>query len=807
MTGTASDFKQALRKFYRRPTSTMIAVLSLALGFAANNVVYSVIESCVNPRLGYKELEKLKSIREITPEHKDGDISLADYLTWRGNTQSFEDMTLSSYPSAYNLTDNDILPERITALQVDGNFFDFLGVRMVRGTGFPPATAQSARELSRLVVITHELWQRRYNLSPDIIGKTINLNGDPYYVQGVLPPEFRWMSFPAVSVFMPVFFSEGMITLESSQNHRYIVAGRLKSGVPSDRAQAELASMLHSRDMQTKGLDQGWVAKVSPLMSGTTGFLLPLLILLQIAIVLILLVCCSNVANLLVADAVARSREFAVRKALGAGTFHLLRQFIVEGLVLAGIAGVASMTLTAWAAHGVQTLVSRIIPYAGINPAVIVVNMMLLFLSAGIFAVAPGLFIFHGATADSLRDSGTVTTSNVRTNLFRKGLVVVQLSFTVVLLLGAVLLVDSFSKRSHIDVHFNSKDLLFARVPLLGPQYKEADARERFLDDLMPRLQALPGVKSAAAVSWIPLRGSESLYFELSNSQGQSKRPKLRYRAVTENYFRTLGVPILAGRDFAVEDRRSGHHEVIVSKATADKFWPGKSCVGEHIRIDNGDDSWREIVGVVDDLPDQTIYDILTPGPQAFELSGAPSASPWLLVRTAASPLSLAPSMRQLVAAIDPNQPLAGGDTLNTMTAEIDNQLQIPRLLRNSFIVLSVLALFISGLGVHGLASVMAQQRRHEMAIRMALGAHSRDILRVMLAPSIKLTVVSVALGLVAFLVFLKLVGVFIFGVSSLDAILLAATSLGLGLISISASYFPARRASIVDPMVELRSI
>ena len=807
MTGTAADFRQAIRKFKRRPTSTMIAVLSLALGFAANNVVYSVIESCVNPRLGYKELNKLRSIREISPEHKDGDISLADYLTWRGNTQSFEDMTLSSYPTAYNLAGNDILPERITALQVDPNFFDFLGTGMVRGRGFPPATQQSATELSRLVVITYELWQRRYNLSPEIIGKTINLNGDPYYVQGVLPPEFRWMSFPAVSVFMPVSFSAVMITVESSQNHRYTVAGRLKPGVPSDRAQAELVAMLHSRDLQTKGLDQGWVAKVSPLMSDTTGFLLPLLILLQIAIILILLVCCSNVANLLVADAVARSREFAVRKALGAGTFRLLRQFMVEGLVLAGVADVVGMTLTVWATDGVNTLVSRIVPYAGINPMMVVVNMVLVFLSAGIFAVAPGLFIFRGSSADSLRDSGTATTSNVRTNLFRKGLVVVQLGFTVVLLLGAVLLIDSFSKRSHIDVHFNSANLLFARVPLLGPQYKEARARERFLDVLIPRLDALPGVESAAAVSWIPLRGSESLYFDLSSSLGQSKRPKLRYRAATETYFRTLGAPILAGRDFALEDRRSGSHEVIVSKTMADKFWPGRTCVGEYIRIDNGDNTWREIVGVVDDLPDQNIYDILTPGPQAYELSGAPSESPWLLVRTAASPLSVAPSLRQSIAAIDPNQPLAGGDTLNTMTAEINNQLQVPRLLRNSFVVLSLLAFFISGLGVHGLASVMAQQRRHETAIRMALGARTQDILRVMMAPSIKLTLVSIGVGLVVFLAFRKLVGLFIFGVSSLDVTVLATTSLGLGLISILTSYFSARRLSVVDPMVELRSI
>ena len=806
MAGTAADFKQAVRKFYRRPTSTMIAVLSLALGFAANNIVYSVIESCINPRLGYKELERLKSIRGINPEHKDGDISLADYLTWRGNTESFEEITLSSYPTAYNVTDNGILPDRITALQVDGNFFDFLGTRMVRGSGFPPAT-QSATELSRLVVITYDLWQRRYNLSPDITGKTINLNGDPYYVQGVLPPEFRWMSFPAVSVFIPVSFNQGMITPESSQDHRYIVAGRIKSGVSSDRAQAELAAMLRSRDLQNKGIDQSWGAKVSPFMSSTTGFLLPLLILLQTAIILVLLVCCSNVANLLVADAVARSREFAVRKALGAGRFHLLRQSMVESLVLAGSAGAIGMTLTLWATQGIDALVNRLVPYAGMNPTVVAVNIALLFICAGIFAVAPTLFIFHGVKAESLRDSGTATASNVRTNSLRKALVIIQLSFTVVLLLGAVLLIDSFSKRSHIDVHFNSANLLFARVPLLGPQYKSAGARERFLDDLIPRLDALHGVKSAAAVSWIPLRGSESSYFDLSSSLGQAKRPKLRYRAVTEDYFRTLGVPILAGRDFALEDRRSGRHEVIVSKTMADKFWPGRTCVGEHIRIDTGDDSWREIVGVVVDLPDQNIYDVVISSPQAFELSGAPSDSPWLLVRTAASPLGMVPSLRQLVTAIDPSQPLAGGDTLNSMTAEINNQLQIPRLLRNSFVVLSVLALLISGLGVHGLALVMAQQRRHEMAIRIALGAQAQDILRVMMAPSVKLTLVSVIVGLVAFLEFSRLVGRFIFGVSSLDITLLATTSLGLSLISIATSYFSARSVSVVDPIVELRSI
>ena len=804
------DVRYGARMLWKHPGFSLIAVLTLALGIGANSTIFSWINSTLlNPLPGVSHTADLMTMTSGGTAESPHVFSYPDYLDLRSQTKAFSGILASSlWPM--DLTGGG-RPERIWGELVSANYFDVLDLRPILGRGF--LAGEDSRSASAPVaVISYRMWQLRFAGSPDVVGRQINLNRHPYTIVGVAPAVFQGNQTGLRSeIWVPL----GMIAdvsdrggiLEKRDANWLLLTGRLSPGVAPEQAQQEFSVLMSQIARQFPETHQGEIhCHIYPLWRAPGGanayfhVLLPML--LAIAGV-VLLLACANVANLLLVRSVTRRKEMAVRMSLGASRWRLVRQILVESLLLSLAGGALAMLITFWTAGSFM----RFIPPAGIpiwmdvrvDRTVLLVTLAASMLTALVFGVLPAMRSSSLAPAAVLKEEGGTASGSVRKARLSTALVVTQISLSLLLLVCAGLIVRGFRKAQTFNPGFNADHMLLATFNLFSTGYTPERGIE-FQRELQSRVAALPGVQSAALADWIPMG------FTLSSRQvaphGYVPRPHedmgVETAAVSPGYFQTMEIPIVAGREFSTEDNSTSQPVMIVNRAFAGKYWPGKSALG--MQVDVAGKAWT-IVGITGTVN----YDNLNEDPQPFfyqPMSQDYSLMAAIHVRTSGDPLAAVSAVEKTVHELNADVPVYD---ISTMAARVSIASTGERIAGTFVGTFGLLALVLAAVGIYGVVAYVTRQRTHEIGIRIALGAQRGDVLRLVLDHGLRLTLLGLVLGLALSALLTRYIANLMFNVSPRDPWIFAGVSLLLCIVALGACYLPARRAMRVDPMVALR--
>jgi putative ABC transport system permease protein len=798
------DIRYALRSLRKNPGFALVAVLTLALGIGANSAIFSVINGVLLHPLPFRDADRLAMVWiDNQPLGIRQDItSYPTYQDWRDQNRVFSDMA-AFRPHEVNLT-GGFEPERIARTAVTATFFGVLGVEPVRGRGFTAEEEQEGND--RVAVLSHGLWQRRFGGDPGVIGTTVQMNEQEFSVVGIAP---RGFGFPAnTELWIPLAPSEQV--REARGVFWLYTIGRLQPGVTMEMAQTEMSGIA-ARIGQEYEVFSPFGVFVQPVRDYLVGDVRTALLVLLGAVAFLLLIASANVANLLLARASAREREIAVRTALGASRGRITAQLLTESVVL-GLAGGALGLL--FAVGGVRVLRALSpadlprIELVQVDSTVLGFTFLIALLTGIAFGLVPSLQVSGNQLTETLREGGRGMAGSHRGRRTRKALVVGEVALALVLLIGAGLLIQSFARLRSVDPGFQPENVLTVRLALGGSQYMEPARVIGFYDELLGRVQQIPGVASAAAASDILLP-------ELANSarvtiEGRATTPaeeaiEVPIDAVTPGFFRTFGTPLLRGRDFAATDTEESTLVAIINETMARRFWPDTDPIGKRYRYGTGPDNqspWRTVVGVVADARRSGVEQEARPS-TFLPHRQRPSPAMTLLVRTTADPLALVSAVRREVREIDPNQPMAEIATLEALLSERLAQRRFNAVLLGVF---SALALLLAIVGVYGVIAYMVNQSTREIGIRMALGARSVDVLRLVLRQVSTLVLLGIGIGVATALVLSRTLSGMLFGTSPTDPATYVGIALLLTVTALIASYLPARRATRVDPMIALRA-
>jgi putative ABC transport system permease protein len=792
MNGLFQDLQFGLRVLARNPGFTTVAVLTLALGIGANTAIFSVLNAALLRPLPYPQSDRLVWITEVNPLLKMEVAWVANYLDWRDQSQCLVRMTAYDVSPSFNLTGRGT-PARVRAARVTASFFATLGVNPQLGRSFTADEDQPNG--AKVVTLMHSFWQQYFGSDPQVLGQAITLDATPYTVVGVMPSSFR---FPSGS--------EVQILVASEQQSLTRIIGRLKPGVSVARVQAELSAI-------EKRADPNIEVKVVPLAAHLSGNLRPAIVTLMAVAGLVLLIACANVANLMLARASARTREIAVRAALGAGRGRLARQLLVESCTLAIAGGVAGLLLAAWGVKVMTRLIPASIGAAILNLTRPRVDLYVLLFSLGIsvatgilFGLAPAIAGTRIDLAERLKDGVSASPAGPRRGMLRGVLVVAELSLALVLLIGAGLLVKSFYRVLSIDPGFAPERVLTMRFSLADSRYANDEQRRAFFSEVLRRVESLPGARSAALSDSLPLSPYTTRILtprEFDRDGGLPRSPNsavfMYQTAVSPSYFYTLGIQVLRGRTFTDRDNEQSSEVAVVNETLARVMWPGGDPVGKELPVAGG--KFLRVVGVVGDTRHETLSgdvesEVYVPYLQERIVSMQ------LAVRSIADPASLTSAVRGQVAAVDPEQPITQVATLEQTLSESVALRRFTMLLVGIF---AAIALALAIVGIYGVMAFSVTQRTHEIGVRMALGADRSDVLRLVVRQGLRLTLAGVAFGIAGAWALTRLLTSFLFGVRPTDPATFATVSIILMAVSVLASYIPARRATKVDPMVALR--
>jgi putative ABC transport system permease protein len=798
------DLRYAVRNLVKRPSFTVIAVITLALGIGANTAIFSAINALLLKPLPLPEPERVVAIWDKVPSRGvvHNEVSLANYLDWQAQSQSYEQLALYRWWST-NLTGVES-PERIQGFLVTANFLDALGMKPLMGRNFTAEENQPGKD--RVVLITYSLWQRRFGGDPDILNKTISLNSVTRTVIGVMPERFN---FPkGAEVYAPLAITPEMAGQRGF--HSYYVVGKLKPGVSQQSAQAEIDNITARLEKDYPNTNTGLGANVYPIVKDTVRMYDTALWIMLGAVGFVLLIACANVANLMLARATSRQKEIALRAALGASRWRIIRQLLTESVLVALLGGVLGTLIGFWGIDALRAAnpgdAAKFVPgwyQLGINIPVLVFTLGLSLLSGLVFGLAPAWQTSKPNLNDALKEGGRQTGGGA--HRLRSSLVVFEVALSLVLLVGAGLLFRSFLTLVKTDAGFNPDNILTMNLVLPGVKYKEEAQRFAFYQDLEQRVQHLPGVQSAAFVNYLPLGGSNSsddYLVEGAPEPAPGQENDGRYRVCTPDYFQTMGIRILRGRGFTEQDKVGAPPVVIVNEALARKHWPNQDAVGKRIRFYGPLDKapWLEVVGVVQDVK----HELDLPVTPEYYLPHAQDS--WnamvLVAKTQVEPTSLAPQIRQQVWAIDKDQPV-----FDVFTMQQVRSMSVT-LQAFSSVMLAIfagVALVLAAVGIYGVMAYAVTQRTHEIGIRMALGARGSDVVRLVVRQGMVLTVIGVVIGVAGSLALTRFMAKLLVGVEPTDPLTFTAVSLCLLLAALLACYLPARRATKVDPLVALR--
>jgi putative ABC transport system permease protein len=804
------DFRYGVRQLGRNPGFTVVAILTLALGIGANTAIFSVVNSVLLQPLPMRDGHRVVVIwvNNLTQGWSRMGPSGQDYLDWREQSTAFEDLFLFEHGSGTVTGLGE--PEQVAGLRVTTNFGAFFGIKPILGRTF---RLDEARGRHNLIILSSGYWQRHFGSEPTVLGKAITLNGESYTVIGVLPPGLINTVFHA-DVVVP-FDNDWVKRADSDLG----VFGRLKPGITLRQASAEMG-VIAERIGRQRASRKGFGAVLVPVEEVRVEYIRPALLVLLGAVGFVLLVACTNVANLLLARAVGRHREVAVRMALGAGRMRLLGQFLVESTVLALLGGAVGFLL----AQGGTDLLMRLVPSSipvpnaadvAVLPKVhmdgrVVIFTALASLLAGIiFGLAPAFQSLRCNVNESLKEGGRGFLTGVRGHRTLSTLLVTEAALAFVLVIGAGLMIKSFWRLLGANPGFRTDHLLTLRIKLSADRqdsaYREPRKRALALRRFLESTQALPGVQSAALTEIVPLsqESQDRWFFVIKEAAPLPPGQKIAadLRDVSPSYFTTMGIPLLGGRVFSEYDNADAPPVVMIDETLAHQFFPNQDPLGKHLQLPDATKPAREIVGVVgavretgvDQQPLPTIY---------FPYLQSPDQTVSLVVRTASEPRAILPALKNAIWSVDKDQPLFN---IKTMDEIISADVSAQRLAFILLGILAFLALTLAAIGIYGVTSYAISQRTREIGIRMALGAERYDVFSLVIRYGLKLTMLGVAVGAVAAVVLTRFLGSLLYGVKSTDPMTYLVVSLILTAVALAASYIPARRAAKVDPTVALR--
>ena len=801
------DMRFGLRMLLKKPSFTLIAVFTIALGIGANTAIFSVVNAVLLRPLPYRTPERIVAIQELNKEGKRVQVTPANFLDWRAQNTVFEHLAALLTRGSNLSGDNGA--ERIDLAVTSANFFDVFGAQAQHGRLFLPEDEQAGH--APIVVIGHALWQRRYGGDPGIVGQAITLDGTSYTVAGIAPEGFQypdktqaWLPpvrlAPAINPTMDVTQVRGFGFLSA--------VALLKPGVPLQQAKDEMESItarLREQYPQTNNKRFNRVVSLHEHLVGDTSTILWLLL---GAVCFVLLIACANVANLMLVRATARQKEIAIRTALGASRLRIVRQLLTESVMIA-VAGGGFGLLLAW--NGVDML-TRLLPKdfprlqdIGLDLKVLAFTIIVSVITGVVFGFAPAWQVSRTDVHESLKESARSSAGGAR-NRLRNLFVIAEIALSLVLLVGAGLLFRTFLQLQSVDSGFNSQRALTVRLSPSGTNFREDPQFITYYKQVEERVRAIPAVEAVGAINTLPLEKGPTFGFRIEGRPELpiDQWPGANYRNVTPDYFRAMSIPILKGRPFEERDDASHPLVALINQAAADTNFAGESAVGKRINFggtNNNQPVWFEIVGVVGNVrsielreePDSEIY--LSSLQDAF--SGMS-----FVIRTQIEPAGLAAAVREAIQDVDRAQPVSAIRTMENIVSESVTQ---PRFNLTLLGIFGVIALVLSAAGIYGVTSYAVNQRTHEIGIRLAVGASERDVLGLIMRQGIKPALIGLVIGLGAAFALTRLMKTLLFGVSATDPLTFAALVVLLLVIASLACYFPARRATKVDPMIALR--
>src|ERR1051325_1022239 len=797
------DLRYAIRMLIRKPGFTLVAVLTLALGIGANTAIFSVVNGVLLRPLPFQDPNRIATFWQSNPRGgvQREDVSPANFLDWRERSRSCTEMA-AALPSGFSLTGGEE-PEALRAWQVTTGFFEILGINALYGRTFAREEFQPGND--RVVVIGHGLWQRRFGADPKLVGQKLILNGQPYTVVGVMPPGFEFG--PEREIWSP------WVVVESDRQIRgsaYIkVIGRLKPGVTIEQAQQEIKTIAAALAHEYPQTNSEVSATAVPLPEQLVGHVRPALLMLLCAVGLMLLIACANVANLLLARASTRRREFAIRAALGARRGGLIMQLLTESMLLAALGGMGGIWLASWGVDAIIALSPGNLPrinQVGIDGRVLLFALGVSAFTALIFGLAPALQFSRTDLQEFLKEGGRSASAGMARHSLRHLLVVSEVAIAVMLLVGAGLLVRSFVRLLQVDPGFTTSKALTLEVHVWG-RARTAEQRAAFFEQSLDRIAALPGVEAAGAVSALPfhtnpidIKSEFSIEGRAAPAPGQE--PIAYATVATFDYFRTMGIPLRRGRLFTRFDNKEAAPVVLIGETMAQRFWPGEDPVGKKISLRfMGQQTTREIVGVIGDVRHTGLDS--DPRPELFlPHLQEPYGSMTYVVRTSVDPQALLPAVKKEIWTVNKSQPFSSIATMEQLVSRSLAERRFSLLFLTTF---AAIALALAGVGIYGLISFNTSQRTHEIGVRMALGADRRDIFKLVVGQGMALTLAGVALGLAAAFALTRYLSSLLYGVSATDPLTFAGVAALLTLVALAACYIPARRAMKVDPMEALR--
>jgi putative ABC transport system permease protein len=789
----------------KNPGFTAVAVIALALGIGANTAIFSVVNTVLLRPLPYKDPEQLVMVWEDATKHgypRDTPTA-ANYIDWRDQNSVFSGMAAIDEINL-NLT-NAGDPERLKGRRVSANLFALLGVEPQLGRVFNAAEDQPGAQ--HVAVLSHRLWQRRFGGDANIVNKTLTLDGEAYTVTGVMPARFE---FPEkdVEIWVPIAFDAREA---ANRNRHYLeVVARLKPGVTLEQAQTEMTTIGARLQQQYPQTNTDIGVAVTSLHEHLVGDIKPALLILLGAVGLVLLIACANVANLLLARAAIRQKEIALRVALGARRWRLLRQFLTESVLLATIGGTLGLAI----AFGGLLLLRSFIPENISQAREITLDLKVLgftflvsILTGLIFGLAPAIQAVRMNQSETLKEGGRDSVTGRSGKRLRGLLVTAEVAVSLVLLIAAGLLINSFLRLRNTDPGFRVDHLLTMKVELPYPKYEQAQRRNEFFNNVVQRVQSIAGVRSAAVTVNLPLyRQGNSISIQIAGrpEPPPGQEPIIVTRMISPGYFETMGIPLVSGRQLTDHDTEKSPNVVVISETMARRYWPGEDAIGKRIAAGRvtSDADWIQVIGVVKDVHQFELS--ADPKPQMY-LSYRQAEFFWpedLVVRTDVDPASLAATVRNAVWEIDKEQPVSNIRTMEDILADSIARQRFSMLLLGVF---AGVALLLAAVGIYGVMSYSVAQRTHEIGIRMALGAQTSAVLKLAVGYGLKLVVAGVVIGLVAAFVLTRLMSTLLFGITATDPATFALISLLLIAVAAIASYIPARRATKVDPLIALR--
>jgi len=788
---------------YKNRGFTAVALLALALGIGANSAIFSVVNSVLLRPLPYRDPQRLIMIWENYQQRGGPErewASPADFRDFRDQTQSFEHIAalLGWGPT---LTGQDE-PEDLQGAAVSHDSFAMLGVEPALGRSFQPDDDQPGAD--RVVVLSHQLWQRRFSADPSIIGRNVTLSGESYTVIGVMP---RGLSFPILNNTEVWRTISPLLAANSGCQRGCVilrVMAKLKPEVTIDAARAEMSGLTQQIAERYPDTNKGVGSTLVPLHEQLVGDVRPAMLLLLGAVGLVLLIACANVANLLLARAAAREKEVAIRAALGAGRARLVRQHLTESLVLAVIGGALGLLIAFWMVDLLVSFAPKGTPRLdeiAIDRSILAFTFGIAVLTGLTFGLAPALLSSRTNFNSALKEGGRDTSATSRGARLRSALVVSEVALALMLLVGAGLLIKSFVNLQRVDPGFNPKSALRVDVTLPRTRYPERNQSAAFYKQLLERVAALPGVQSAGAVSSLPLSGggTDSDFAIEGRPPAEPGHPQVAwYSSVTPDYFRAMGIRLLRGREFTEADNAAAPKVVLISESMARRYFPDEDPLGK--RLVFGKDA-REIVGIISDVKFFGLNLDARPS-MYFPHQQNPARGLSLVVRTQGNPLTLAAAIRGQVSALDRDLAVSSVMTLEEL---VGTSLAEPRFVLLLLGAFAAVAMLLSAIGVYGVVSYSVTQRSHEIGVRMALGAQMSDVLKLVAGQGMSLVLGGVGLGLIAAFALSRVMESLLFGVSATDVTTFAATSLILAGVALGACFVPARRATRVDPMESLR--